>query len=486
MKIPYALTPAVPLPQRYAHMESAIARGLPHVQSVALDDTRTLSIACYGPSLRDTWQTLTPPILSMSGATKWLVERGVVPTYHIDMDPRPNKVYDVTPPVPGVTYLLASVCCPQMFDVLRDSDVQLWHTVSSNMEQDLAWVAQRDPGAYILHTGSTIGLGAIQLGGFMGYRHFEIHGMDGSFGSDGARHAGYHSDPKKQKDDITWDAGGVTYRTSKIMANAVAETINQMRVYPIFAVFHGNGLTQALLREAQLPNVCCVDEARVEFVRRARPRFFQVMETNRKKITTWSPWEAICWIDPDPNWVHELQVAFAIADARRPLARFNTGSITLETGLLLRALCHWKRPRVIVEIGTFIGKSTVSLQATERLYTCDRDNDCFPTTHNIFPHPFMTSTALLKSLVGTGERVDLFFFDGRLTDEDVALVLQLSRPSTIYAFDDYHVSGKGHANVEKLAPRLPFCGLVEPYTAFAGRTTLALLVPDQEALARAA
>ena len=112
MKIPYAMKAAVDDHKRHAQMAVAIQyandRRWPRLQQQPIDDTRTLSIACYGPSLADTYKSLTHPILSMSGATKWLAERGVIADYHCDMDPRPNKIDDVTPVIPGVTYLMAS------------------------------------------------------------------------------------------------------------------------------------------------------------------------------------------------------------------------------------------------------------------------------------------------------------------------------------------------------------------------------------------
>jgi 6-hydroxymethylpterin diphosphokinase MptE-like protein len=479
VKIPYALTPAVPLDRRYANMEAAIARGLPRLTGEKIDERVIASIACYGPSLADTWRELRHPIISMSGATKWLAERGVIVDYHVDMDPRPCQIRNYQPVIPGVTYLIASVCDPAVFDVLAaaDAPVILWHTVSSNEKQDLAWVARHDDGALLVIGGSTIGLTAIQLGGVLGHRRFEIHGMDGSF-RDAERHAGAHADPKRQKNDITWAAGGRTYRTSRIMANAVAETINQMGLYPIFTIFHGDGLTQALIKEANHPNSCTADQVeRAEFLRkRAVVNFVDVSPKERAQVPAWSVWEAICFSHPDPHWLDELQVQFAIAEHRRPLARFNTGSIPLETGLLLRAVCAWRRPKVAVEIGTFIGKSTLALQA-DVIYTCDKDNDCLPCTRTIRTHPYTTSTALLERLVAAGVAVDLFFFDGRLSGQDVSLIKRLATAATVYCFDDFHEGGKGLANWRRLQGSLPQHGLVEPYPMFAGRSTLALAVP---------
>lgn len=477
LKVPYKLTAAVANEKRREHMLSAIARGLPRLDATPIDDSRVLNVACYGPSLRETWRELRHPILSMSGATRFLADQGVVADYHIDMDPRDHQWKMVDPPVPGVTYIIGSTCVPRYFDMLKDERVVLWHPVSTSMEEDAAWVSQHDPDTLVVMTGSNIGLAALQVGGLLGFRHFEIHGMDGSFADDGMRHAGAHPG-KVYTADLKWPAAGKTYRTNQIMANGAAEAINACSLYPIFCVFHGAGLVQALIREEKLRNACCADEERAATVRSATAQFFPVEPMDRARLKTWSAWEAICFKDPDPQWMVEIQAEFAAAEERRALARYNTGSIGMETAILLRALCAWKQPRVAVEVGTFIGKSTAMLKA-ERVYTCDKDNDCFPSDDRVVTHPFMTSTQMLELLSGAGVKADLFFFDGRLSDEDVPLVLAVAAPGAVFAMDDFHdgPTGKGLANVRKLLPQLPGYGLVEPYEAFKGRSTLALLVP---------
>lgn len=471
MKIPYNLTAAVGIEQRYAQMRAAIARPLPRLQRQRIDDRAVLSIACYGPSLRDTWRDLRPPIISMSGATKWLAERGVTPDYHIDMDPRAHKAMTSLPPVPGVTYLVASVCVPEYFDALAQagSNVILWHTVSSNWQQDLNWVAEHDRGEFVVSSGSTIGLGAIQLGGILGFRRFEIHGMDGSF-SDGQRHAGPHAG-KKQPPTFTWDAGGVTYRTSQIMANAVAETVNTCRNFPIFCVFHGQGLTQALIREENLPNACCADQT----AKRARIatldfRIADAPDIPKGRATVWDGFLEHL----QPTDLPELVANISRCEPRRAAAQYNTGSVPLETSVLLRGLCRFYKPAVIAEIGTFIGTSTEAMLASRAIYTCDRSNNCLPPTERIVTHPFQSSTEMLREIQ---DPVDLFFFDGRIQDDDLPEIERLSHPRTIYAFDDCHGQEKGVANVSKLMPRLSGYLLIPPYQAYKGRSTLGALLP---------
>lgn len=493
MKVPYPLTAAMKVDDRNAQMATAIsianARGYARLAQAPINERQTLALACYGPSLVDTWELLRDQqaagakILSMSGATHFLAERGVVADYHVDMDPRAHKVGHLKPLVPGVHYLMASVCPPETWELLKDYPpelITLWHTfsgVDSTGVDTYGWVAANDkPGELVIHGGSTIGLTALHIGGVLGYRHFEIHGMDGSRRSGGQRHAGIHYG-KPQNDPITWSAEGVKYDTSQIMANAVAETINTCKRFPVFAIFHGDGLTQALIREAHLPNACTANQmASAQRIRAAYARMVDMPAAPAKTTATY--WDAL--IDCVPkDAVTELIKFIKQAEPLRAHARYNTGSISLETMLMLRAACFYYKPKIIIEIGTFIGCSTYALEASERLYTCDLSNDCLVATDNVIPHPFTTSTQLLSKLVSDGAcgDVDLFFFDGRLLAEDVPLIQHLSHPRTIYLFDDCVDKQKGIANLKLLAPALPDHGAISPNVSFAGRSTLGALIP---------
>jgi len=176
-------------------------------------------------------------------------------------------------------------------------------------------------------------------------------------------------------------------------------------------------------------------------------------------------------------WVSEIKAIQADAESRRAMAKYNTGSIPEAAGVALKAITEWRKPKTIIEIGTFIGASTRAM-VSERIYTCDRDNDCFPETERIRCHPYQGSTAMLGPLVDQGVTADLFFFDGRIQHPDLALILRLSTPETVYVFDDYTGNEKGIINANLLRPFLPPdyvlitpCGLVRE------TMTLALLVP---------
>src|SRR5690349_14066304 len=81
--------------------------------------TEPCAIVCFGPSLNQTWQEIRRlnirHIFTCSGSHKFLIERGVIPTWHVEVDPRPHKVQLIGKPHPDVEYLIASTCHPKVF-----------------------------------------------------------------------------------------------------------------------------------------------------------------------------------------------------------------------------------------------------------------------------------------------------------------------------------------------------------------------------------
>lgn len=269
LTIPYPMTAAVEESQREAQMDVALRQGLLKLVPQPIDETASLSIACYGPSLHDTWRDLQRPILSVSGAHNFLITRGVIPDFHADMDPRRHKVVHILRPHKDVQYLMASVCHPFTWAVLKGYRVKLFHVVSGN--NTYYWLHRRDPQGYLVAAGSSIGLGAMHLGGILGYRHFEIHGMDGSYATDGARHAGRHFGHTQDRIEVTAD--GRTWTTSRIMHNSNVELFNLLAHWPLFVVLHGDGLVQAMMREYDPPNGAVTGTMKADAIRSAVVEF---------------------------------------------------------------------------------------------------------------------------------------------------------------------------------------------------------------------
>lgn len=180
------------------------------------------------------------------------------------------------------------------------------------------------------------------------------------------------------------------------------------------------------------------------------------------------------------DWLEQIHATAVACEARRPSARYNTGTISEAACFYLRALTEHFAPRVAVEVGTFIGTSTSAIKAGH-IYTCDKSNDCVPSSKRITCHPFTSSTRMLSQLKRRGVVADFFFFDGRIKAADVGLILDLSTSLTVYAFDDYEGDEKGVINVQLLLPHLskPYTLMLPPGAVppAVGLTTIAVLAP---------
>ena len=139
----------------------------------------------------------------------------------------------------------------------------------------------------------------------------------------------------------------------------------------------------------------------------------------------------------------------AITRRNESLVAHKTGSISYASMVSLFALGYACRPQVIVEVGTYLGRSGLSLllgaraalqdAAAPRLYTCDMSADeaqfgAFKERVNYFGK--RKSTEMFAELARQDVKADLVFFDGRLQDEDLPLLHQLLKLETIYAFDE--------------------------------------------------
>lgn len=188
----------------------------------------------------------------------------------------------------------------------------------------------------------------------------------------------------------------------------------------------------------------------------------------------------LCFVDPQPQvWLPQVRAQAIECEARRPLAKYDTGTISEAACLYLRMVTEHLKPAVAIEIGTFIGSSALAIKAGH-LYTCDKSNDCLESTKRITAYGYTRSTNMLKALMRKGVKADFFFFDGRIQDADEALIMELSKPSTVYAFDDYEGQEKGVLNVERMRPHVPRHHLIEPPADVCGlssTTTIAVLMP---------
>jgi len=234
-------------------------------------DKRTdeIAIVCFGPSLNDTWEEIKhfKYIMTTSGAHKFLLERGIVPTWQVEVDPRKHKLALLGTPHPNVEYLIASTCHPDYFAALNGFNVKLWHVFDPGDEA----IRHLPQGEWALTGGCSAGLRALTVARFLGFRNMHIFGMDGSSGASG-KHAAEHPSQAKQSFDTSYN--GVTYQTTPGFLEAAKQTWHELdQMGDIVATFYGEGLVQAMAKDyvpkgrkgeiiAVQKEVCTTDEYR--------------------------------------------------------------------------------------------------------------------------------------------------------------------------------------------------------------------------------
>lgn len=145
-------------------------------------------------------------------------------------------------------------------------------------------------------------------------------------------------------------------------------------------------------------------------------------------------------------------------DSLREKADYNTGSVSMASSWALYSVANYFCPRQMAEVGTFIGRSTLSLacgvdDANElaEIHTCDISNDIsLPqcTRSTIVQYPKKSSTEMLTLMKGASPdwSLDLVHLDGRLQGQDITLLGGLCSEDVVIVLDDFEGIEKGVAN----------------------------------------
>lgn len=227
---------------------------------------RRAIIGCYGPSLSQTWDRLkeeaqdgNADVVSVSGCHDFLLDRGIVPRFHIECDPRPHKADNIKCGNPDTEYLLSSTCHPKLFERIKEGKIRLWHSsdgeVARRIRDDLKSEAP------IICGGGSVGLRALAVMFFMGYRKLSIYGMDCSFSDDGSeKWAGPHAQKENQKEfsQIQVLYNGRLFTTTGILLSYGTDFFDMMSRMMEFdpsieLKVYGDGLLQARIAGPPTP-----------------------------------------------------------------------------------------------------------------------------------------------------------------------------------------------------------------------------------------
>lgn len=228
---------------RMQQIHAAVSRGLPTIKP-GKDTDEPIAIACFGPSLKDNLEELRqfPKIMSMSGSHDVLVQNGIIPTWHLECDPRSHKADFLRHPHKDVEYLISSCCHPDVFNAVQDYNTKIWHLYGNEEMLDLPFIYPHKH--WVLTGGANVGLRAMVLARFFGYHNLHIFGMDCSFESEiGNTHASYH--PNSTKFRMKVKVGDDEFITSAVFIEYARQFFLELSKLPdCKATLHGRGLLQ--------------------------------------------------------------------------------------------------------------------------------------------------------------------------------------------------------------------------------------------------
>lgn len=236
----------IPLWLRDEQIKLSIARAKGKISPHQEKRTEPIAVVCYGPSLNDTWQELKnfKYVMTCSGAHKFLLERGIVPTWHAEVDPRPHKVQLIGPPHKDVEYLIASTCHQAVWDHLEEFNTKLWHVFDSQEDA----IRTLPEGEWALTGGCSVGLRTMTIARFFGFTDIHVFGMDGSEGSTG-KHAAEHPN-QAPNGSFFVEYKGTKYFTNPGFLEAAKQTFHELdQMSDVKATFYGEGLVQAMAKD---------------------------------------------------------------------------------------------------------------------------------------------------------------------------------------------------------------------------------------------
>ena len=217
----------------------------PFVKDRAIKPGR-IAIVGYGPSLIETWTRLREfdTICTVSKAYNFLTERGIVPTYHVDIDPHMYKAEFMADPRPETKFFLSTHIRPEYIEKLKAAGItpQLFHCgVEPYVKLD-----KRYP---TIKVRFDAGLQAAELMFESGYRAQEWLGIE--YGTRGKQtHAGLHWGSSHEKTMCQVDVDGRLFDSTALFFHGLllAESFLCERQALVKCTIHGDGLLGNFLR----------------------------------------------------------------------------------------------------------------------------------------------------------------------------------------------------------------------------------------------
>lgn len=175
------------------NIRSALKRGLPWLSGCEEEKDGPLAIVAGGPSLSWTKHEIGKfdNVMACGSSHDWCISNGVRPNYTVLLDPAEIVGSWLQTPDKDCLYLVASQCAPNVFDMLKDCKVGVWHAASDKPIQELA-------GMQLIGGGCTVSLRAISLAIILGYKNLHLFGFDSCIWDNEKSHAYKVDDAHKE------------------------------------------------------------------------------------------------------------------------------------------------------------------------------------------------------------------------------------------------------------------------------------------------
>lgn len=214
----------------------------------AFERDAPVAIVGYGPSLKNTWEGLrgAKTIITTSKAHKFLLERGIVPTYHVDVDYRPHKVGFLGPLHERTQYVIASHVHPDYVDRLVRERAKVWmfHSQIPNG-------GPYEPGYPKVEAMFDAGLQAAKLAHDWGFRVQDWYGFDASmegFGEEQS-HAGAHEGFLRTAQKHHVALGQYVFCSNALLVRQALFAERWLRAHSKMKVrIHGDGMLRLFLQ----------------------------------------------------------------------------------------------------------------------------------------------------------------------------------------------------------------------------------------------
>lgn len=233
----------------YEHIRHAMTLGLPEIDKMEEVKASSVAIVGSGPSILTQVEVIRAkqaagiPIVAVRDSHDWLISHGIIPDYALSVDPLESAAECFARPHPGTEYLIASQSHAKMFENLAGMNIRLWHCYFKK--------GQTEPKGRIFITGAwTSGMRAIVVMYVLGYRTFDIFGLDSCLQGDNLRMNGTGVPAGETISEVKIEPDGKLFYCNPAMA-LQAQAFQDLYWQLPDAEFrgYGEGLVQAIIEK---------------------------------------------------------------------------------------------------------------------------------------------------------------------------------------------------------------------------------------------